>query len=88
MATLQQRLLDWTDIDLAAYELGAHMGLWREFGSKPNSDPWNGVKWVMWSNNPVGNALYETIHAMIDQQVLDATEDKDQVRWHPDFKKL
>ncbi len=52
IASLQERLIDWTPIDKAIYEYGACLGLWSEFGASPGEDPWHGLKDHITSNMP------------------------------------
>jgi hypothetical protein len=40
------------------------------------------VKWVFWSDNPLGNALWDLLHALVKAGVLEHREEPDhQFRW-------
>ena len=47
IASLQERLADWTCWDGAIYNLGACLGFWPEFGAPYDNDSWRGYKDVM-----------------------------------------
>lgn len=84
MKTLKERLTDWQDFDVAAYELGVVLGLFSEFGAEPGKDPWNGFKWILWSNNPIGYRLYEIIHQMTAVGML-LEDEEGRRKWNPSF---
>ncbi|GIF78619.1 hypothetical protein Asi02nite_81370 [Asanoa siamensis] len=72
---LADALAEWTDVDGAQYELGRTVGLFadRTFFQ---------VKWVFWSNNPLGQALCDMLHALVKAGVLDYRDEPDnQFRW-------
>jgi hypothetical protein len=83
MQTLRERIRDWTDWDVAEYELGVVFGLWPEFGSDPEGDPWNGRKGTVWSANPVGDMLSETLQALAKAKVLEYDEEDHRYRCTP-----
>jgi hypothetical protein len=40
-----------------------------------------------WSNNPVGNLLYETLESLVQVGVLESRDEPDkQYRWNPAFR--
>ena len=91
IASLKERLADWHDGDDAAYQLGACLGFWPEFGSPAGyegmSDCWHGAKGVMWSDNPLGNALYDFLNALVEEGCLEYREEPDiGYRWHPYYE--
>ncbi|WP_262282227.1 hypothetical protein [Micromonospora sp. MA102] len=68
-------LAEWTDVDCAQYELGRSLGLFsgRSFMQ---------VKWVFWSNNPLGQALWDMLQALVKAGVLEYRDEPDhQFRW-------
>ncbi|WP_433270297.1 hypothetical protein ACQPWR_14760 [Micromonospora vinacea] len=72
---LADALAEWTDVDGAQYELGRTVGLFtdRTF--------WQ-VKWVFWSNNPLGQSLWDMLHALVKAGVLEYRDEPDhQFRW-------
>ena len=58
VGALKERLIDWTDFDVAGYQLGVVLGLLPEW---PKGEAWGEHKWVFWSANPLGDALYEML---------------------------
>lgn len=85
MKTLRKRLKDWMDIDGAIWEVGACLGMVPEF---PENRCWGELKWVVWSNNPTGNAMSDVMFRLIDEGVLerDMEGQHDRVRWNPNWK--
>jgi len=69
---LRRTLRDWTDWDVAAFNLGRAVGLFafpEEFGR---------VKSVFWTDNPIGNALHEILLTMAAAGVLERREEPDE----------
>jgi hypothetical protein len=81
--TLREELKDWTDIDWACFRLAVCLGLMQD-------DPavFRGKgKHVFWSNNELGNSLYDLVFKLIDLGVIMRDMDgDDRVRWNPDYK--
>ena len=76
METLRVALADWTDVDASAYMLAQCLGI------MPTQQPWIEVKWVFWSENPLGTMLYRTLERLSDLGVLEKREEPDlQYRW-------
>lgn len=87
IASLKERLADWQDWDGASYELGACLGFWIDFGAPYEFDSWHGVKGVMWSNNPLGNALAIFLDNLVEASVLERREEPDiAYRWNPNYE--
>ncbi len=79
---LPDALADWTDWDVAEYELARALGLLHE-GVRFQVE----AKHVFWSNNPIGTMLHETLQRLVEIDVLDhRAEPDDQYRWNPDFR--
>jgi len=75
---LAEVLADWTDVDIASYELGRCLGLFG--GQNFHID----VKHVFWTNNPLGNGLYGALLELVSAGVLEMREAPDrQFRWAP-----
>lgn len=84
IASLQERLMDWTEWDGAAYHLGACLGFWPEMGAPPGEDHWHGVKGVMWSSH--GDFLYTFLDALVKEGFLERKEEPDiSYKWNPDY---
>lgn len=91
IASLQERLAGWTDWDLAMYHLGACLGFWPEFGAPGDAtgpfDPWHGVKGVMWSANPLGDAISYFLGALVLEGCLERKDEHNiELRWNPNYK--
>jgi hypothetical protein len=82
IASLQERLADWVDWDGAAYQVGACLGLWPEFGAPYNEDCWHGVKGIMWSSQ--GDFIYHFLDGLVKAGYLERREEPDiGYRWNP-----
>lgn len=87
MKTLKDRLNDWMDWDVAAYELGVILGLWDEFGCNPGKDLWNGYKGIMWSRNNLGEYLSNALDELANIGILEHREEPDiQYRYNQNYK--
>ena len=75
-------LPDWTDADCAAFDLGIALGIIPE----PGDSGWGDHKWVVWSDNPTGNALYGILNRLVEVGVLERRDDPDhQYRSNPQW---
>ena len=82
IASLSERLADWVDWDGAAYQVGACLGLWPEFGAPYGEDIWHGVKGIMWSS--AGDFLYIFLDGLVAAGYLERREEPDiAYRWNP-----
>lgn len=79
--TLRDDLQEWTDRDIAAYSLGLHLGLW---GAEVPFQ--TDLKHVFWTSNPVGNALFQMLAAMIKAGILEQDDEEERVRWRVEFR--
>jgi hypothetical protein len=87
IASLQERLAGWTDWDLAMYHIGACLGFWPEFGAPVGEDQWNHVKGIIWSANPLGDAISNFIVALSKEGCLERRDEPDiAYRWSPNYK--
>ena len=64
------------DFDWAGFQLGASLGLW-------DDDPqtFQRVKHVFWSDNPLGNALFECLLKLTEARVLEEDKEECKFRW-------
>ncbi|MCX5335948.1 hypothetical protein [Streptomyces sp. NBC_00140] len=73
---LSESMAGWTDWDGAAFMVGRSLGI---FG---RSETFTQVKWVFWTDNPVGNALHEVLLQLVAAGVLERREEPaEQFRW-------
>lgn len=56
---LPKELAGWTDSDGAAYDVGRALGIFAEH------EGFTSLKWVFWSDNPVGRALHEILLQLV-----------------------
>ncbi|HZF54818.1 MAG TPA: hypothetical protein VE093_39485 [Polyangiaceae bacterium] len=81
--TLKETLREWTDVDVAQYSVAAVLGL-----IDPAISPFaTRAKHVFWTDNPVGNVLYELLQTLVSLGVLERREDPDiQYRWNAAYR--
>jgi hypothetical protein len=80
MQTLKERLREWSDIDCSMCHLAQALGMLQSSNRGP--------KWMYWSNNPTGNALYKMLQSLAELGVLEYREDgptDNQFRWNPNY---
>jgi hypothetical protein len=81
-SSLRETLADWTDVDIAEYELARAFGLMGE-GVSFSTD----AKHVFWSRNPIGTMLYDMLAKLAEVGVLEYRAEPDgQYRWNPNFR--
>lgn len=76
MKTIKELLKDFTDLDIACYELARTLG----------AIPWHfsysaDAKAILNSKNPLGEALYNILGKMLSEGVLVKNEEN-QVKWN------
>lgn len=69
---LSEGLAEWTDWDGAAYVAGRSLGIFAE------SETFIQVKWVFWTDNPLGNALHEVLLQLVAAGVLERRDEPDE----------
>jgi hypothetical protein len=60
-APMARVLEEWTDFDVAGFALGRHLGVFPAGGG----EEFRKVKGVFWSDNELGDALYDALGAMV-----------------------
>ncbi|MEV7419397.1 hypothetical protein [Streptomyces sp. NPDC089919] len=70
---LSESLADWTDWDVAAFVVGRSLGVFEE-----SVTSFSEVKWVFWTNNPLGNALHEVLLQLVAAGVLKRRDEPDE----------
>lgn len=88
IASLKERLSDWMDWDGACYEVGACLGFWPDFGATHDQDCWHGAKGIIWSANPLGNAISDFLEGLVLEGMLEREESGPSFRWNPEYKGL
>lgn len=69
--TLVEALADWTDWDLAAYRLGQSLGLFKDLDFAVDT------KWVFWTNNVLGQTLYDMLIELAAIGILEHRQQPD-----------
>ena len=78
---LRQSLSDWTDLDVAQYAVGVALGVFATGTDFPTH-----AKPLLWTSNPVGEALKSILDALVLAGALLYRDEPDyQYRWNPDF---
>jgi hypothetical protein len=73
--SLNEYLADWTDVDRAQYQLGRAIGLFANVSIQE-------AKSVFWTDNALGNALWDALHVLVRGGVLEYRDEPDhQFRW-------
>jgi hypothetical protein len=67
---------EWTDWDGAAFSLGVTLGFWSDTDVDPLSFRVKN-KHVFWTNNKLGNSLYEILNELVKVGVLEKREEPD-----------
>lgn len=79
--TLKELLVEWTDFDYAAFQVGVVFGLWPPEGEDQASFRLKN-KHVFWTNNPLGNALHQILNSLVKCGILERRDEPDlQYRW-------
>jgi len=74
---LPEALGEWTDVDVAMFELGRALGVFAP------SESFNRVKGVFWGDNALGQALYDTLRALVSGGIVEENRDDSQMyRWN------
>lgn len=75
-AVLRERLVDWTDIDVAAYHLGCVLGVLPPMEDRESDgDHFRRLKGIFWASNPLGDALYEALLTLAEVGILERQPD-------------
>jgi hypothetical protein len=80
METLRVALANWTDFDASAHVLAQCLGI------MPPQLQMKDVKWVYWSENPLGTMLHSTLELLSELRALEKREEPDlQYRWNSGY---
>jgi hypothetical protein len=76
MGDFREQLADWTDVDAAQHLLAQCLGIFPLDASMIEK------KSVYWSDNPLGDALYRILEALVSAGVIEKRDEPDlQYRW-------
>ena len=82
MDSLKVALREWTDADVALYEIGCALGLF------PKGDPLGfpvKYKFHCCSRTDLGDMLGDILDSMIEQKILLWNENEIQVKWNEEY---
>lgn len=79
MQTFRDRLKEWTDVDIAQFELGVVLGLW-------GPDTYLTQKDVFWTHNRISNGLNETLRMLVRFGALEYNDEGDRLRSIPEYR--
>ena len=101
LASLEQRLSDWTSLEMSVYHLGACLGFWPEFGAPVShgGDPWYGMKDLIFKEDSsiqplicfLGNLSIANILEMKETSIPNESKIPDikiEYRWNKNFSYL
>ena len=78
--TVRDSLKGWVDFDVAEFKIAVALGIM--------PDDWDWVlshaKWVLWTNNKVGNMLSTILRSLVDAEMVLENADG-QFKWNPDW---
>jgi hypothetical protein len=69
-------MMDWTDADVAMFNLGVALGLWPSVEDSPMEFS-VARKGTVNSNNPLGNGLYDSLRNLVAAGVLEGEVDSE-----------
>lgn len=82
ITTLKASLAEWQDCDGVAYDLALCLGL-----MSLEIPFWGEAKHIFWTDNPIGNFLYNTLDQMVELGILEKRDEPDlQYQWNQSFK--
>ncbi len=77
---LREKLKNWIDIDLAAFELAQCLGI-------IEGKTFLETKWIYWSGNKTGDFLYKMLDELVKTEILEKRDEPDlQYRWNKKFE--
>lgn len=83
---LKEVLKDWTEIDVAAFHIGVALGIISPLSDRKEIYNFGGKKWIFWTENPLGTALFDTLESLVKANVLEKHDGDDHLyRWNAGF---
>ncbi|MCF6221861.1 MAG: hypothetical protein L3J65_12185 [Robiginitomaculum sp.] len=84
---LRHTLKEWTEIDVAAFHLGVALGIIPPLSDEKDIYNFGGKKWMFWSENPLGNLLFDLLENLVKLDILEKHKGDNQLfRWNPSYK--
>jgi len=77
---LRDALPDWTDRDVAAFQLAKVLGIF-----EANVDFATDAKFVFWSDNALGVSLDQILRVLVSLGALELDDEQDRLRWNRQF---
>lgn len=88
IASLQERLAGWVELDHAIFELGACLGFWPDFGAPPEGDPWHGFEELVKANHAnEGWVLELFLNHLVQAKVLERRDEPNTAyKWNTSYE--
>ncbi|MEP3890392.1 MAG: hypothetical protein ABJN69_07980 [Hellea sp.] len=87
MQGLRQSLETWTEIDVAAFHAGAALGIIPPPSDGESIYSFGDKKWIFWTENPLGNMLFDLLENMVTLNILEKHKGDDHLyRWNTRFE--
>ena len=83
MKPIQGLFEDWVEPDIGMYYLACLSGI---MNYDESFDNYRKAKGVFWSNNELGNMLFEMLQKMAETGLLEKDEQQYQFRWNKSFE--
>tara|TARA_Y100000310_G_scaffold130972_1_gene130192 strand:- start:28524 stop:28886 length:363 start_codon:yes stop_codon:yes gene_type:complete len=80
MKTIREQFDDWVDFDVAAFIMGATIGLFEEDSFIKN-------KGIFWTSNPTGDILFDMLEHLVANDMLIKNDDM-KFKWNDKFAGL
>lgn len=74
---LRVLLSDWQEADVAMFHLATVLGI-----VEKTNIPFGGKKHLFWSNNPVGNLLFDQLKQLVEVGILEFDDEDQRFRWN------
>ena len=81
MPRIDELFAEWEDYDFSAYYVACLLGIVKYDKSW---DEYRRIKGLFWTNNPVGNILYDFLEKMVEAKLFEKDDDLG-YRWNKSF---
>ena len=83
---LSHTLKEWTEIDISAFHIAVALDILPPLSDEKEIYNFGGKKHIFWTNNPMGNMLFDLLESLVILNVLEKQDTDDELyRWNPDF---
>lgn len=83
---LNHVLKEWTEIDVSAFHIAVALGIFPHSSDEKEIYNFGGKKHIFWTNNPLGNLLFDLLENLVALNILEKKDiDDGFYRWNPNF---